>query len=211
MHYTKRMEQKKWDEAAAALRASMERNPSSEAAVKLHGVLLVAGNRAEADKLEATWLTRWPGDAIFLFHLGDIAMSRQEWAIAEQHYRKVIDLQPRYALAHNNVAWLLIEQKKPGALPFAQKGNELLPNTPRVMDTLAAALSADGQVAKALELQKMALAMDPSSPLLSLGLARIAIKAGDKALAKTELEKLAYLGDKFPAQAEVNQLLRTLQ
>ena len=46
--------------------------------------------------------------------------------------------------------------------------------------------------------------------LLKLNLARIHIKGGKKDLARKELEELAKLGDKFPAQAEVATLLKSL-
>ena len=52
--------------------------------------------------------------------------------------------------------------------------------------------------------------LQPSNAGLRLNLAKIYIKSGDKARAKTELETLAKLGDKFSAQAEVNTLLQTL-
>ena len=45
---------------------------------------------------------------------------------------------------------------------------------------------------------------------LRLNLAKIYIKAGDKARAKAELETLAKLGEKFPAQPEVAALLKSL-
>lgn len=205
------MEQKNWDAAANALRASLQQKKSSEAAVKLHTVLIAAGRKNEADKLEQAWRTEFPRDMVFLFYLGDVAMSRQEWSQAEQHYRSTVEIQPEYAEALNNIAWLLAKQGKPGALPFAQRANDLRPGNPHLMDTLANAMASEGLVKEALDLERKAVAMSPQLLNLRLGLARIALKAGDKTLAKTELEGLAYLGDKFADQAEVANLLRTLQ
>ena len=205
------MEQKKWDEAAVALRSSLQRAKSSEAAIKLHGVLLVSGKSSEADKLEASWRAEWPQDTAFLFHLGDVAMSRREWGRAEERYRELIAIAPGHALAHNNIAWVLMQQQKPGALVMAQRANELLPGNVRLMDTLAAALADAGQTTKAMELQRKVVQADPGFLGARLTLARIAIKAGDKALARAELEKLAYIGDKFPSHADVAELMRTLQ
>ena len=45
------------------------------------------------------------------------------------------------ALALNNVAWLMAQQKKPGALPLAEKANKLMPDQPALMDTLAYVLA----------------------------------------------------------------------
>jgi hypothetical protein len=44
----------------------------------------------------------------------------------------------------------------------------------------------------------------------AMGLARLQILAGNKAAAKSELEKLAALGPDYQAQAEVARLLRQL-
>ena len=78
------------------------------------------------------------------------------------------------------------------------------------MDTLATLLSDRNEHEKALELQKKALALQPDAALFKLNLAKIQIKAGDKAGAKTTLGELAKLGDKFGGQAEVSGLLKGL-
>jgi hypothetical protein len=46
--------------------------------------------------------------------------------------------------------------------------------------------------------------------LFKLNLAKIHIKGGKKDLAKTQLEELVKLGDKFGGQAEVAELLKGL-
>ena len=53
---------------------------------------------------------------------------------------------------------------------------------------------------------RQAMALDVMYPQLRLNLARLLIEAGDKAGAKTELDTLAALGDKFPLQKEVETL-----
>ena len=74
------------------------------------------------------------------------------------------------------------------------------------MDTLAVLLSAKGEHAKALELQKKVLVLKPDAPVFKLNMAKIQISAGDKPSAKKLLEELAALGDKFSGQAEVARL-----
>ena len=78
------------------------------------------------------------------------------------------------------------------------------------MDTLASALVADNQLPKALEWQRKAVVKSPSAPYFRLNMAKLLLKAGDRTGAKTELETLAKLGDKFVGQAEVTALLKTL-
>jgi Flp pilus assembly protein TadD len=135
---------------------------------------------------------------------------RGDLPTAERLLRSALELRPDHPMALNNLAAVLTAQGKPGALPLAQKAAELLPNQPAVMDTLAMALAADRQTEKALELQKKAVEMSPAEPTLRLNLARIAIQAGDKLLARSELERLSSMGDRLPNQAEVQSLLRAL-
>jgi Flp pilus assembly protein TadD len=125
-------------------------------------------------------------------------------------YRQVMELQPNNALAMNNVAWLLVKQGKPGATALAEKATSILGDRAPLLDTLASALAADNQIAKAIEVQKRAVSLAPESPALRLALAKHYVKAGEKSLAKTELESLKKLGEKFREQAEVTELLKTL-
>jgi cellulose synthase operon protein C len=196
--------------AATAYRTALQLNRNTEAAVRLHATLRLAGRVAEADKLAAEWTKERPRDAAFRFHLGDVALNAGNQALAEQHYRAVLEMQPRNALAMNNIAWLMTQQRKPGAVAMAEKANEVLPGRPQLMDTLAQALAADNKLPKAIELQKAAIARAPGDASLRLNLAKMLIQSGDKAYARAELEDIAKLGDKFRGQAEVAALLKTL-
>jgi Flp pilus assembly protein TadD len=171
----------------------------------------ISGRNADADRFAATWTKEQPKDAAFIFHLGTMAMGRKDYAGAEARYRQVLALAPDQPLALNNVAWLMVQQGKPGAVPLAEKAQKLQPEQASVMDTLAAALAAEDQLPKAIEWQRMAVAKAPNNPTYQLTLAKLLIKSGDKVAARGQLEQLGKLGDKFAAQAEVTQLLGSLQ
>jgi cellulose synthase operon protein C len=196
--------------AIAVYRRGLQNAPVTELAIKLMRALNTAGQTAEGEKVAQEWERRHPNDAAFAFVRGDQALAQQNWAAAEQRFRSVLTQKPKDALALNNLAWLLMKQKKPGALPIAQQANELYPDRPSILDTLASALSEAGQHAKALEAQRRAIDLVPDDYALRLNLARIQIAAGDKAAAKTELERLRGLGTKFRDHAEVTELLKTL-
>lgn len=199
-----------WDAAATAYRAAMQRQRSTETAVKLHNVLLSAGKTAEADRWAEQWQRENASDAAFRYYLGDVALARGQLAQAEAAYRSVLELQPGNALAMNNVAWLLVKQGKPGGLAMAEKANSLLPDRAPLLDTLASALAAEKQLKKAIETQKRAISRNPQDASLKLNLAKLFIQDNQKPEARAELEDLARLGDRFPAQAEVAALLKTL-
>ena len=201
---------KNWDAAINAYRASLKLAPSSETTAKLHTALLAAKKPAEADRLAADWLKANPKDASFHYFLGDVALAQNDVVRAEAHYRTVLDVQPDNALALNNVAWLLAKQGKPGALAMAQKANQLLPERAPLIDTLSMALEADNKLPEAIEAQKRAITLEPKDPSLTLRLAKLYIKAGDKTRARGELDTLSKLGEKFAGQPEVAQLLSTL-
>lgn len=199
--------QQRWDGALAAYRKGLQATPkSTELGTRVHVALLAAKRTAEAERHAAQWLQANPGDAGFRFYLGDLALARRDLAGAEAAYREVMKLQPDNALALNNVAWLMATQNKPGAVALAERAVELLPDRPVIMDTLATALAAEGQPARAVDVMRQAMALDDKNPQLRLNLARLLIEAGDKAGAKTELDMLAALGDKFPLQKEVETL-----
>ncbi|HEY1132800.1 MAG TPA: XrtA/PEP-CTERM system TPR-repeat protein PrsT [Roseateles sp.] len=201
---------KSWDLAAQDYRTALSKGAGSETAIKLDRALTAGGRKAEALKFRADWQGAHPDDVSFLYHLGDTAMAARDLAQAEAHYQSVLKIAPDSAPALNNLAWLLGQAKKPEALRFAERANELAPKQPAFMDTLAGVHAQLGQFDKALEIQKQAVALAPDVAPLRLSLARIYVAAGQKAAAREELTRLAELGDQLPQQQEVRQLLAGL-
>jgi putative PEP-CTERM system TPR-repeat lipoprotein len=202
--------QKNWGAASAAYQNGLKQVKSPELAIKLHSVLLASNKAAEAEKFAASWQKDSPKDAAFVLYLGDGAIARKDFAGAEKLYNAVIKMQANNAVAYNNLAWVTAKLGKEGAIALAEKANTLAPNQPAFMDTLAVLLSDKGDYAKAVELQNKVVALQPQNPLFKLNLAKIHIKGGKKDLAKTQLEELVKLGDKFGGQAEVAELLKGL-
>ena len=202
---------KAWGPAATAFRAALQRSPdAADLFIKLHGALGRADQAPEAHRMAADWLKAHPKDPVFLYYLGDLALADNDLPRAERRYRAVLEVMPEHALALNNVAWLMVRQGKPGALPLVEKANQLMPNRAPLLDTLATVLEAENQLPKALDAQKRALALAPKDPTLKLRLAKLYIKSGDKTGARGELDGLAKLGDGFAGQAEVATLLKSL-
>lgn len=197
--------------ALAALRTGTVRQPDS---ALLHLVLFRAlsasGDHGQALAVAEDWNKRHPADAAMSAAVGDAAMARGDHALAERHYRASLDKVPDQLAALNNLAWIVASSGRPGALPLAQRAVELSPNRPDVLDTLALAQAAERDFAGALRTQRKAVELAPGDPVLRLGLARIAIQAGDVALARTELERLSRLSSRFKEQAEAQRLLKGL-
>jgi len=202
--------QKKWPEAIAIYRNALKQLTTPELAKKLHTALLASGNAAEAEKMATSWLKEHPRDVAFRLHLGDIATGNKDYPLAAQHYRSLIEIQPNNALALNNLAWVSGQLKSPKAIEYAEKANQLAPNQPPFMDTLAMLLAEKGETTKAIELLRKATALAPQAGVIQMNLAKVLIKAGKKDEARKELDALAKLGEKFPGQAEVSRLQKEL-
>jgi putative PEP-CTERM system TPR-repeat lipoprotein len=202
--------QKKWDPAIEAYRTGLKSAPYAGLAIKLHSALGVSAKTAEQEKFAAGWLKDNPKDVVFRLYFGDLATARKDFSSAEKFYANVIQIQPNNAVALNNLAWVTGRLGKDGAVAYAEKANALAPDQPAFMDTLAMLLSGKDDYAKALEWQTKAIALQPQNNAFKLNLVKIYIKGGKKDLARKELDELAKLGDKFPAQGEVASLLKTL-
>ena len=203
---------KNWVGAASAYRTGLKKAPkSTELAMKLHEALMSGSQRAEATKFEATWLAERPKDLVFRYFLGESAMARSDYAMAEVNYLALLSQQPDHVPALNNLAWVTSKLKKPGALAYAEKANKLRPDQPDLMDTLAMILGESKQLAKAIEIETKVVALRPEHHPYRLNLARLYVDAGNKVQARAELDQLAKLGSKFAGQAEVTELLKALQ
>ncbi|MBV8502209.1 MAG: PEP-CTERM system TPR-repeat protein PrsT [Paucibacter sp.] len=201
---------KSWDAAAQNYRVALSKGGGGIVAVKLDIALLEGRRDAESSKFEAEWLAAHAQDEAFLTHLGSLAMSGKKFALAEERYRALMKLNPDSPVVLNNLAWVLGQERKPGALELAEKANALAPNQPSYMDTLAEIYAQSGQMAKAIDLQKKVLALTPENHPSRLNLARYYLSAGQKDAAREELKRLAALGDKLAQQEEVQKLLGTL-
>jgi predicted Zn-dependent protease len=139
--------------------------------------------------------------------MAETASARKDYPGAAKQYRLVLEAQPENPAVLNNLAWVAGQIKDPKAIEYAEKANKLAPNQPALMDTLAVLLVEKGDSARALDLFKKALELAPQASAIRLNYAKALIKSGKKSEARKELDQLATLGDKFPAQAEVAQLL----
>lgn len=202
--------EKSLPEAIEIYRIGLKANPTTDLAMKLHSVLLDAGNKVEAEKHANLWLKEHPKDVAFRMYLGDIASASKNYGQATSHYQSALALQPNNALILNNLAWASAQTKSPKAFEYAEKANQLAPNQPAIMDTLAMLTAEKGETAKAIELLRKAIAVAPQAASIQLNLAKLLIQAGQKDDARRELEALDKLGDKYPNRSEVTQLLKSL-
>jgi putative PEP-CTERM system TPR-repeat lipoprotein len=203
--------QKQWGPAVAAFQRAMTLGESAELAMQTYDALRGAGRNTEADALAATWVAKHPKDQSFIGHLADLALVQGDHATAARHYRTILKADEGNVGALNNLAWALLQLGDPDALTQARKAAALQPDSAAVLDTLSLALASADQIDAAIANQRKALALAPDSPALRLHLAQFAVKRGDHALARAELDKLSALGAAFSGQGEVWQLRQQLR
>lgn len=201
--------QKQWKEAATAYRAALRHGATGEVAAKLHLVLRTVAE-PQADKFAATWSKEHPKDGVFRAYLAQLTLAKKDYPAAIRHYQALLELQPNNAAWLNNLAWVAGQVKDPKALDYAETANKLAPDQPPIMDTLGVLLVEQGATERGVELLRKASTQAPETPTIRFNLAKGLLKAGQKDAAKKELEELAKLGDKFPAQTEVSQMLKAL-
>jgi cellulose synthase operon protein C len=202
---------RRWEPAIAAFRSAVAKPDGSLASTRLHAAYLGAQRLPDAQRFADAWLKDHPTDAAFRLYLGDAALALNDLALAEARYQDVLKIQPDNAIALNNVAWLRMRLKKPGALELAERAVAAAPNQPAMMDTLAMVLSAERQFPRAIELQKQVVAKAPQVHGFRLNLAKIYLESGDKKQARTELEPLVKLGKDFPGHNDVAQLVKKIE
>lgn len=198
------------DHAVAALREGVSRTRNSELAGKLFSLLLQLGRDADAATFGNDWMRQHPNDAAFDYLMSVRDIARGDLKTAESRLRRVLEVYPTNGLALNNMAWLMVKNGGQGAVEFARRAVSVMPDQPDIMDTLAMALGAEQKHQEALTIQRRALELSQGRPEIRLGLARLALQAGDKATAREELSKLEELGTGFKEHAEVKALKQKL-
>jgi protein O-mannosyl-transferase len=117
------------------------------------------------------------------YNLGYALAGRGQIDEASAHYQKALEIDPNYARAYNNLAWIRATHPDPkfrdGALAvkLARRAAELTPDSPDILDTLAAAYAEAGRFPDAVQTAHKALelAAQQDKPVLAETLqARIA-------------------------------------
>jgi tetratricopeptide (TPR) repeat protein len=144
--------------------------------------------------------------------LGVLYDRQHRFDLAEQHYREALKIDPAFAPAANNLAYLLAEHdgNLNEALDFARMAKEKLPNDPGVMDTVGWVYYKKGLYESAIAefndcIEKM---RDNATVHFHLGMALYKAQEGVKA--KAELEKVLTLDPKFEKAGQVKEVLAGL-
>ncbi|MDQ2916872.1 MAG: tetratricopeptide repeat protein, partial [Pseudomonadota bacterium] len=202
--------QKKWPESAAAFQKGLSRQPVPALAARTYVSLQAADKLADATTLANQWMRDHPQDPTIPLLLAEQSQQKKDVAAAKSGYARVLEIAPDNAVALNNLAWLLTEEKNPKGLEYAEHAQRLAPFNPGILDTLGWALTHNGQAKRGVQILRMASSLAPAQGDIRLHLAQALASAGDKDGARKELTELTKLDKASPIRVEAEKLLATL-
>src|SRR5205823_7758154 len=109
---------KKWPEAAAALRTGLSKQPLPMLAVTTYGALQNGGKTAEATAFADAWIRQHPTDTTMQQTIAEQLLIKKDYPAATARYRAILDINPDHPVALNNLAWILGEAGDPKAREY---------------------------------------------------------------------------------------------
>ena len=157
-------------------------------------------------------LRRKPRDVAAQMLQGVVYERKGDITSAIAAYEKVLALDPRFAPAANNLAYLYTEHNgdKNRALTLAELAKEMAPDEPHVSDTLGWILYKRGVYQKALALLKESARKLPDNVEVQYHLGMAYAKLGDKKAARQALGRAVSSSISFAGKDEARQLLQDL-
>jgi len=150
-----------------------------------------AGDTAAGDNTLRAWISNHPEDLLTRLVLADALFTRGESRAAQAMYTEILSLAPENAHAHNNLAWLILQENRPkDALAHAQSANRYQAGNPVYMDTLALVLLETGQTPEALRLLQNASKRAPDNLDIQFHLAKALAQDGQTSQAKAILTRI---------------------
>ena len=157
-------------------------------------------------------LAKDPGNAVTLTYLGDAQLAGKDTANAIESYRLAIKADAKNAVAHNNLAWVLAEQRTDSteALRLAETATTLEPAYEDAHDTLGWVLYKRGEYQKAVTALSKARKLAPNRMDITAHLGLAHAKAGSRAQALTELRAALASKAPLPNRAELERVVGEL-
>jgi cellulose synthase operon protein C len=197
---------------AAATKAVQLDSHNVEAYLLLAQIQGDEGNQSGAAATCQEAVKANPKDIRPYFSLAELDDGMGQWQKAQGLYQQVLQMQPDYAPAQNNLAYLLIkhQQNLDVALSLAQSARRTMPTAAATADTLGCAYYQKGLYQLAVDTLKVAVQEGPRDPSIHYHLALAYIKSGDRAEARAEFQRTLSINPNFKDAAKVKQYLAGL-
>jgi putative PEP-CTERM system TPR-repeat lipoprotein len=200
-------------EMEKALKKTVEVDPQSLQAYAMLGKMYYQQGRLDLARRELeTYVNRAPNSVPANTMLGTILQLQGKNPDARARYNKALQIDPRAAVAANNLAW--IDATTDGnldlALQLAQTAKARLPNRHEVDDTLGWIYYKKGLSSLAIESLSQSVQKQPDNPSYNFHLAMAHHQSGNNAEAKKLLEKALKSNANFAGAEEARKLLEQM-
>jgi tetratricopeptide (TPR) repeat protein len=150
-----------------------------------------------------------PRDSRLDVALGELFETKGQWQQAQDLYQSALQIQPDYAVAANNLAYLMLEHggNVNVAFTLAQTARRGLPDLPNSADTLGWAYYHQGVYNAAIDLFQEAIKADAKNPTYHYHLGMSYEKANNPVMAKKELEYTLQVSPNFSQATEIRRVL----
>jgi len=197
--------------AIPAYQKALAQTKSPEMAIRLAYIYFQSGKTAEVNQLVSGWQKANPTEVSVPAFVSEKYLERKDYKSAIAILEKTSATVPNNPAVLNNLAWAYHQVKDARALATAERAVSLANNHPAILDTAGWIMVERGDTAKGLNLLKKASSAAPASQDIRYHLAAALAKSGDKAAARTELNKIIKDGEKGSKySADAIALLQTL-
>jgi Tfp pilus assembly protein PilF len=195
------------------LKRSLAADASNLSAYQLLGTIYVSQRRIdEARKQFAQMLLQEPTSVAVHTVMGLLAEAQKQTAVAITWYQKALLLDPRAAVAANNLAWILLTQDKDlsNAVRLAEVARGEKPEQAEFLDTLGWAYYKTGLITNAIESLQRAVQLNGKDPLYHYHLGLAYVQEGTDPKARAAIEQALKLNPKFEKAEEARKTLASL-
>jgi Tfp pilus assembly protein PilF len=177
-------------------------------------VLYLTEGRLDDAKRKYEELARSSDKAVLAMTLlGQIFELQKNPIEARKRYQRALELDPKAAVAANNLAWMYAEtgENLDIALQLAQTAKSQLPNVSQVNDTLGWLYYKKGMGSQAVLFLEEASRQGPPSPGTQYRLGLAYLKTGDTKNARTSFEQALKLNPQFPEADDAKRAIATIK
>ena len=158
------MQRQRYSDAIPAYTKAYELEKNTARVIGLYNAYSQSGNNAKALAFIQSWVSANPADAAARRVLAGSYIQSGQLALAQQHYEVLSKQLPNDASIHNDLAYVMLKRRQPGALAAAEKAYQLAPTDANVADTLGWALVEAGELGKGLRYLREAQVRAPNDP-----------------------------------------------
>jgi Flp pilus assembly protein TadD len=200
--------------AERVLLRAIQLAPAQINGYKMLASVYLSQKKLDAAQKEFDELARRNPKDVIARTMGALILHQQnKLAEAKRRYADIIDIDPKAAVALNNLAWIYAEEKTDldRALHLAQRAAQLLPDSADAQDTLGWVYHQKELPALAIAPFRRSVELDPRNASYQYHLGLAYMKSGDRDKARTAFEDALELDPASPQAAEVQKALASLR